>query len=134
MELTPKLFGLVHYLDSMDEEDVEFLEEVQERASTRFAIDVLDDGGVFVHNSGEWSPYRLISLIELLEAELIGGRPAGGHRLVECRVMTKLTRDVWRTIFNVIDSVQGTAHHYRLPDEALKLVFLNCPGDAPEPS
>jgi hypothetical protein len=132
MELTPKLFGLVHYLDSMDEEDVEFLEEVRERASNRFAIDVLEDGGVFVHNSGEWSPNRLVSLIELLEAEFLDGLPEGGHRLVECRVMTKLTRAVWRTIFDVIDSAQRTAHHYRLPDEALKLVFLNSPGDPAE--
>ena len=132
MELTPRLFGLVHFLDTMDEEDLEFLQEVRKRASTRFAIDVLEDGGVLVHNSGEWSPNRLVSLIELLEAEFIPGLPAGGHRLVECRVMTELTRAVWRTIFAVIDSAQRTVHHYRLPDDALKLVFLNCPGDATE--
>lgn len=130
MQLTPRLVGLVHFIDILDEEDVEFLQEVRNNASTRFAIDVLEDGGVLVHNSGEWSPNRLISLIELLEAEFIDRVAAGGHRLVECRVMTELTRAVWKAIFDVIDSAQRTAHHYRLPDGALKLIFLNCPGDA----
>src|SRR4051794_6142499 len=46
MELTPRLFGLVHFLDTTDDEDLEFLQEVRKRASTRFAIDVLKDGAV----------------------------------------------------------------------------------------
>jgi len=116
------LEGLIHFVgrEEGDAPPDVFMEKVRERFSQSMDIDLSSYVG---SSGGAGAPAEssLLALVERIEASVSTGEIC----LVECTIPSTLDSDQLSVMFSMIDVVQRIVRQYKVPDNKLKLFFVN---------
>jgi len=116
------LEGLIHFVgrEEGDAPPDVFMEKVRGRFSETIGIDLTS----YVRSSvdaGAPADSSLLALVERIEESV----STGNSIIVECSVPSTMHGDQLSVMFSMIDVVQRIARQYEVPENKMKLFFVN---------
>lgn|GEM_PF-5471862 len=122
MSLDVYLEGLIHFVgrEEGDAPPDVFMEKVRGRFSETIGIDLTS----YVRSSvdaGAPADSSLLALVERIEESV----STGNSIIVECSVPSTMHGDQLSVMFSMIDVVQRIARQYEVPENKMKLFFVN---------